>query len=214
MVVKNNYTTRKQIKYPKPSGQLAEFVGIFLGDGSFGGKYQIVISWNHKCEHDYARYIQRMVRNLFGVESKKRIRKQYGSAEIVISSSNLVDQIRKLTGIKAAKAKNSFKLPAWLSGNRRYRIGFLRGLFDSEGCIYRHKYYSNATPYSYAKIAVTNYCDKILSIFQEFLKSLGIDSVKYRNRIHIYSDKDTKRFFSLVGSNNSKNKIRFKKFSH
>ncbi len=210
----NNYSRRKQIRYPKPSELLAEFIGIFLGDGSFGGKYQIVISWNHKCEHDYAEYIQAMVRKLFGLESKIRIRKKYGSAEVVISSSNLVDYTRKLIGIKAGALKKSFKLPAWLSRNKRYKIGFSRGLFDSEGCIYRHKYYSNAKEYSYVKIAVTNYCDEILSVFQNFLKSLGIDSVKYRNRVHIYSDTDAKRFFSLIGSSNSKNRIRFKEYSH
>lgn len=213
-MVKNNYSRRKQIKHPNPSELLAEFIGIFLGDGSFGTKYQIVISWNHKCEQDYAKHIQEMVRKLFGLESRIRIRKEYGSAEIVISSSNLVDYIRELTGIKAGGAKNLFKLPAWLSRNKRYKTGFLRGLFDSEGCIYQHKYYSNAKAYSYVKIAVTNYCDEILSVFQDFLKSLKIDSIKYRNRIHVYSDKDTKRFFSLIGSNNGKNRIRFKEFSH
>jgi intein/homing endonuclease len=214
MAVKNNYSRRKQIKIPEPSEQLAEFIGIFLGDGSFGNNYQLVISWNHKCEHDYAKHVQRMVRSLFGIESKIRIRKKYGSAEIVISSSNLVDHVRKLTGIKLGGAKKSFKLPAWLSRNKKYRVGFLRGLFDSEGCVYRHKYYSNAKPYSYVKIAVTNYCDEILSVFQEFLRSAGINSVKYRNRVHIYSDADTRRFFSLIGTSNIKNRVRFIEFSH
>ncbi len=95
-MVKNNYSRRKKIKHPKPSELLAEFIGIFLGDGSFGTKYQIVISWNHKCEQDYAKHIQKMVRKLFGLESRIRIRKEYGSAEIVISSSNLVDCISGL----------------------------------------------------------------------------------------------------------------------
>lgn len=210
----NNYSTRKQIKCPKPSELLAEFLGIFLGDGSFGNRYQIFISWNHKCEEDYARYIQKIVRDLFGLESKIRIREKYGSAEVIISSSNLVDFVRRLLGLKAGKSKKLFKLPAWLSKNKRFKIGFSRGLFDSEGCVYCHQYHSNGKMYSYTKIAVTNYCDKILSVFHHYLKDLGINSVKYRNRVHIYSAPDTVRFFELIGSNNSKNKIRFKKFSN
>ena len=110
MAVKNNYSRRKKIKYRKPSEFLAEFIGIFLGDGSFWNKYQIVISWNHKCEQDYAKYIQKMVYDLFGLESRIRVREQYGSAEIVINSSNLVDYVRKLIGIKANEAKKLFKL--------------------------------------------------------------------------------------------------------
>jgi hypothetical protein len=213
-VQKNNYSRRKQIKYPKPSESLAEFIGIFLGDGSFSGKYQVVISWNHKCEHSYAIHIQEMVRKLFGIKSKIRVRKQYGSAEIVISSSNLVDYLRKLVCIRVGSSKRSFNLPAWLSRGRRYKIGFLRGLFDSEGCVYCHKYFSNKKEYSYTKIAVTNYCDKVLSVFKRYIKDLDIDAVKYRNRVHIYRESDAKKFFSLVGSNNLKNKIRFKKFSN
>lgn len=214
MVVKNDYSRRKQIKYPKPSELLAEFIGIFLGDGSFGSKYQIAISWNHRCERGYARHIQRMVRILFGLDSQIKIRKKYGSAEVIVNSSNLVDYLRELLGIKTGGAKRSFRLPIWVSKNKRYKIGFLRGLFDSEGCVYLHRYYSNAKNYSYAKIAVTNYCDSILSVFQRFLKSIDISSVKYRNRIHIYSAIDTKRFFSLVGSNNCKNNTRFRALSH
>lgn len=61
-------------------------------------------------------------------------------------------------------------------------------------------------------MAVTNYDNTILSIFQDFLSSLNIDSVRYGNRVHIYSESNAKKFFKLVGSNNSKNKIRFKKF--
>lgn len=193
---------------------LSEFIGIFLGDGSFGTRYQIMISWNHRCEQNYAKHIQDMVRKLFGLESKIRIRERFGSAEIIISSSNLVDHVRELIGIKTGCAKKSFKLPAWISRNRRCKIGFLRGLFDSEGCVYQHKYYSNHTLYKYIKIAVTNYCDKILSVFQDFLKDLGINAVKYGNRVHIYKEEDTKRFFKLIGSNNNKNIIRFRKFSN
>ena len=214
MAIKNNYSRRKHIKCPKPSELLAEFIGIFLGDGSFGNRYQILISWNHKCERDYAKYIQKIIHKLFGLESKIRIRKQYGSADVVISSSNLVDYMRKLTGIREGMAKKLFKLPAWLSKNERYKIGFSRGLFDSEGCVYQHKHYSNRKPYNYTKIAVTNYCDEILSLFQDFLKSLRIHTIKYRNRVHIYSDADTKKFFLRIGSNNRKNNIRFEEFSH
>ena len=213
MAIKKNYDRRKKIKHPKPSELLAEFVGMFLGDGSFTSKYQIAISWNHRCEEGYAGYIRKAIKDLFEVDSRIRIRKKYGSAEVIVDSSNLVDYLRKLTGIKAGESKKSFKLPAWLSKNKRYKIGFLRGLFDSEGCVYRHRYYSNGKAYSYVKIAVTNYCNRILSLFQHFLKSIEIDSVKYRNRIHIYNSVGVKRFFSLVGSNNNKNIKRFRELS-
>jgi len=187
---------------------------MFLGDGSFANKYQIAVSFNHRCEDDYAEYICKLVLRLFGLDSRIRVRKQYGSAEVVVNSVALVDYLRELVEIRGGGKKKDFRLPPWLMRGRRCKIGFVRGLFDSEGCVYKHTYYSNGKCYSYIKIAVTNYCGRILDAFQGALQSLGIESVRYQNRVHIYSAQDAKKFFRLIGSNNSKNKIRFRKFSH
>ena len=206
----NNYQRRKTIKIPDPSELLAEFIGIFLGDGSFRNKYQITISYNHRTEKGYAAYIRRIVYKLFGLRSNVRIRKKYGSAEAVVTSSNLVDYLRKETGLSYGNSRNQLILPGWISRNKKYKIGFIRGIFDSEGCVYGHMYRSGSKSYSYVKIAITNYCDKVLTAVYGFLADLKIHAVKYNNRVHIYSDLETRRFFKLIKSHNAKNKIRFK----
>ena len=121
----NNYQRRKTIKIPDPSELLAEFIGIFLGDGSFRNKYQITISYNHRTEKGYAAYIRRIVYKLFGLRSNVRIRKKYGSAEAVVTSSNLVDYLRKETGLSYGNSRNQLILPGWISRNKKYKIVFI-----------------------------------------------------------------------------------------
>ena len=110
----NNYKRRKKITYPRPSEKLAEFLGLFLGDGSFRNRYQITISYNHISEVPYSEYVEKLVLELFGLKSARRIRKKYGSAELVITSSNLVDFLRKTTVISEGTSKNKTILPEWL----------------------------------------------------------------------------------------------------
>lgn len=212
-MVKNNYNTRKPIRYPVPSEKLAEFIGIFLGDGSFRNKYQITISYNYRNEKGYAVYIKCLITNLFGLEARQQIREKYGSADLVITGSNLVDFLLNLLDVKSIREKNSFTLPKWVGDSDRYKIAFVRGLFDTEGCIYRHKYLSNKKVYSYLKIAITNYLAKILNLLNNLLQEIGFHPVTYRNRVYLYSQKEVNSFLALVGTNNDKNKIRLKRFA-
>lgn len=209
-MVKNNYKTRKQIKYPAASEELAEFIGIFLGDGSFRSKYQITISYNHRNENTYAVYIRNLIRNLFGLEAKQQIREKYGSADLVVAGSNIVDFLLNILNIKSVRQKNSFVLPKWIWKSDRYKIAFVRGLFDAEGCIYKHK--SNKKVYSYLKIAITNYLGKILDLLRKLLQEIGFHPVVYRNRVYLYSQKEVSLFLTLVGTNNDKNKARLQRF--
>ena len=206
-------TRRIPIKRPKPSEALAEFFGIFIGDGSFSNRYQISIAYNYKCEEGYARYVDGLIYGLFGIRARRRIRKRFGSAELIFTGSNLVEYIRMLTGIKEKLGKESCVFPKWLSASIKCKRGFIRGLFDSEGCVYRHSYLSHGKRYSYVKIAVTNYDDRILTVFQRYLRSLGIESVKYDKRIHIYDRDGVRKYFQAVGSNNNKNLKRYRKYS-
>ena len=200
----NNYKRRKKITYPRPSEKLAEFLGLFLGDGSFRNRYQITISYNHISEVPYSEYVEKLVLELFGLKSARRIRKKYGSAELVITSSNLVDFLRKTTAISEGTSKNKTILPEWLFRSKKCQIGFVRGFFDAEGCIYKHRYFSNNKRYAYIKIAITNYCAKLLATLSQCFNNLKIHYRNYNNRIHIYSQEDVRQFLNLIGTNNTK----------
>ncbi len=211
-MIRNNYLRRKSINLPLPSEKLAEFIGIFLGDGSFRNRYQIAISYNYKNEIEYAGYIENLIVDLFGLKTKRLVREKYGSADIIATSSNLVDFLSGALRLKGIKEKDKFILPKWIWKLDKYKMGFIRGLFDSEGCIYRHRYISNKKYYTYIKIAITNYLSKVLVLLKNLLWEKGLHPIIYHNRIHLYNQKEVNSFLELIGTNNNKNRLRFKKF--
>jgi len=211
-MIKNNYKTRKPIKYPLPSEKFAEFIGIFLGDGSFRSRYQITISYNYKNEGKYAEYLRNLIIELFGLDVAYLVREKHGSADLVITGSNLVDFLLHTLKLKDIREKNKFTLPQWIGKSNKYKIGFIRGMFDSEGCVYNHKYISNKKIYNYIKIAITNYLNKIIVLLNNFLKETGFHPIVYRNRVYLYAQKDVSSFLTLVGTNNDKNRVRLAKF--
>ncbi len=211
-MIRNNYSRRKSINLPLPSEKLAEFIGIFLGDGSFRNRYQVAISYNYKNEIEYAGYIENLIIDLFGLKTKRLIRKKYGSAEVIVASSNLVDFLLGILKLKDIKEKNKFILPKWVWKSDRYKIGFIRGLFDAEGCVYRHRYISNKKVYTYKKIAITNYSSRLLSLLKGLLFETGFHPAINHNRVHLYKQQEVNSFFGLIGTNNNKNRLRFEKF--
>ena len=75
---------------------------------------------------------------------------------------------------------------------------FLRGLFDTDGCIYRHSYQRNGILYQYPKIAFTSYSRIVRSQFFELLVQLQFNPKEYRNRVYLYSQQEALRFFERI----------------
>ena len=98
------------IHAPAPSGDLAEFCGIMLGDGHIGSG-QLWVSVNAQTDLPYVPYVQDLFEKLLsaiGLHSSNKVRDQVG-------------------------------IPGWIFGSREYRRRFIRGFFDTDGSIYRLK---------------------------------------------------------------------------
>lgn len=125
---KRGFIIRKEIIYPKHSLALAEFIGIMLGDGGLPGNHQIKVSFNVKTDSEYAFYICKLIRKLFLVNYHIHRRRKSNGADIVVSSSNLVDFLVR-QGLRAGhKVKNQIDVPAWINEKLEYQKVCLRGL--------------------------------------------------------------------------------------
>ena len=105
------FIIRKDIRYPVKSTELAEFIGIMLGDGGLPGNHQITISFNNKTDREFAIYIDGIIKRLFSVNYYIHKRKDSNGADIVVSSSNLVDFLQKQGLVKGNKVKNQIGIP-------------------------------------------------------------------------------------------------------
>ena len=212
---KVKFFLRKQIKYPPQSKNLAEFIVIMLGDGCVCSSYQISAAFNGQMDIEYARHIQRLVKNLFNISSKVQTRKKDWGAKIVVSATNLVNFLEKIGIKKGNKVKNQVEIPDWIFKKKEYQTGCLRGLFDTDGCVYKHSYKVGGKLYSYLKMSFRNYSIPLLKSIKQILENLDLHPVIDIKHQTVYINRATevKRYFLDIGTSNPRYLERFQRFS-
>lgn len=197
---------RKSINKPKKSRELAEFIGIMLGDGGFTSKNrQIHITLNNKDDKKYIKFVCDLIKKLFNRNPSVFDIKDVVASRISVSSMDLVNYLVKL-GLKTGnKIKLQVDIPDWIKNNKAYSISCVRGLVDTDGCVFNHQYRVNGKSYSYKKLVFTSYSQPIRRSVYNILKSIGIKSRMFSYRdVRIDGQKDVKMYFNLVGSSNPK----------
>ena len=206
--------SRKTIRYPAKSSLLAEFIGIMLGDGGVRSDYQITISFNGKKDRAYAAYIRKTAKKLFGISSTLYIRKEKGRADIVITGRNLVEFLQKMGIKKGNKVKNQVSIPKWIFERNEYQRACLRGLFDTDGCIYQHAYTVGGKRYRYVKMCFRNYSAPILVSLARILRHLGfcpkVD--KKHKSLYLHKPIEVSEYFSKIGTSNPRYRDKHSKF--
>ncbi len=209
---KVGFVIRKTINHPPKSVQLAEFFGIYLGDGGIRGSHQVTISYDYRKDAEYAEYIGAMIRRLFAIDYSICKRKKNNGADIVISSTHLVDFLIK-NGIRHGnKVTNQLEVPAWIESRLDYSIACLRGLVDTDGGLYRHEYVSGRKIYKYLKLCFTNHSKPILEFAIKTMKRLNIQAYLSNYHVSIYSKDCLKEYFLRVRSNNPKHLLKWSSY--
>lgn len=204
-----DFKIRKAIHYPDRSKELAEFIGIMLGDGGLSTKHQLTITYNRITDSKYAEFVCGLIKKLFSVDYHIRYRKDNNGADIIISSSNLVDCLLKQGLVSGNKVKKQVKVPEWIRMDFEYQIACLRGLLDTDGGLYLHQYYSNGKRYEYLKLCFTNRSKPLLYFVFNTLKSLKYKVFLNGDHVSIFSAEEVKRYFHEIGSHNFKHKNKF-----
>lgn len=201
---KLGFIIRKKINYPQKGINLAELFGVILGDGGLPGNHQLIISFNNKTDREYSLYLNSLLQRLFHVNGNILYRKGNNGADIVVSSSNLVDFLLREGLCSGNKVKNQVGIPAWIRRKPEYEKACLRGLMDTDGSFYCHKYISGGRKYKYLKLCFTNCSKPILKFVFDVLRDLDYQAYLDGNHVSIYSVGGIKRYFKEIGTNNQK----------
>jgi hypothetical protein len=204
---------RKEIIYPGESEYLAEFIGILLGDGGVT-KNQVRITFNRVTDTLYSKFIQNIIKKLFGISSSVIQKNSSKGDDVVVSARNLVEFLIK-KGVKiGSKIRNNVDVPAWILSKREYKIACIRGLIDTDGSFYCYNHKVNNKFYFNFAMCFTNYSKALLDSAYNILTSLGFTPTRSRRRIYLHKNIDIIRYFAIINSHNPKHVekyIRFKK---
>lgn len=194
----------KKIQLPKRSKKLAELCGILAGDGHVG-VYQTSMTTNSLTDVQHALYVQKLFEGLFKI-SASIIKKKSCNAVVVVISSKTVCQFLSSLGLTSGnKVHAQLDVPSWICKNKSFRKAFLRGLFDTDGCVYVDNHTVKGKLYRNIGIAFTNRSLPFLSFFKSTLELSGFHPTqKSRFIVFLRRESEILRYFEHVGSSNQK----------
>lgn len=200
------------IKRPRKSSDLAEFVGIILGDGHIALS-QVTITLNATDDALYAQYVVALTKKLFGVTPSITKRKNMNAVVISISRKKLVEFLLELGLSAGNKTTQQVDIPDWIKESQTFSKMSARGLIDTDGCVVNECHNINTKKYCYTRLAFTNASQPLLLSVFKILEGLDF-SPKMRNnkRVQIEKSEEIWRYFKVIGTSNPKHRARFKKF--
>lgn len=200
----------KIIKRPKNSESLAEFLGILIGDGHLS-YYQVSITTNSKTDKEHALFVKNTAEKLFNIEAKIKNKSKENTINVVISSRSAVKFLNKKGMPIGNKLTNGLSAPSWIVKNRLYQKAFLRGLFDTDGCIYIDTHRTKNKVYKHLGWTITSYSNKLIADILLILKNMGFSPTNRASQKSVYlrKQKEISRYFSEIGSSNPKHIKRY-----
>lgn len=199
-----NKSHRKAIKIPSESSSLAELIGIEFGDGGINNLWQVVISLNSEADKEYAEYVRSLIQNLFNIEVTVRKRPNRNTLVLICSSMNLVDYLVTKGAARGNKILQSIDMPKWIKGNQDYEKAFVRGLVDTDGCLFIHKHRVGKSIYRNLGFCFTSFSKKLTLSVAQALTKFGIKPhiTDSGRRIYLYSQKSVEKYLNIFGSSN------------
>jgi len=200
----------RPIKRPFFSQDLAEFVGIILGDGGIT-QYQVTITLHYKDDKEYGKFVVALIKKLFNVPVGACYCEKDSVVRFFVSRIKLVRFCVDKIGLKIGnKVKQRVDIPDWIKQSKLYSIACVRGLVDTDGCVFTHSYKVNGKLYKYKKICFTSYSSPLRQSVFNILKDNGLNSRFAQNRdVRVDSIADVKKYFRIFTSHNPKHLKRY-----
>lgn len=182
--------------YPalKKNGDLAELIGVILGDGhieSFPRSESLTIFCNTKNKGFIRRY-KNLMQKLFEKQPYEgKVGPNKGCTRIRIYQKNIS---RRLDLPIGDRRKVNFQIPEWIFKNKEYLKRYLRGLYEAEGSFCVHK------PTSTFKFLFSNRNESLRRNVFQGLRILGFHphesgyQVQISRKTEVYKIKDLIKF--------------------
>ncbi|MBR9692213.1 hypothetical protein GOV06_05515 [Candidatus Woesearchaeota archaeon] len=212
---------KSNIKLPtQMSEDLAELIGIILGDGNLHKKYNLItIVGSLEDIHYYKNRVIPLIKSLFNINPKLRKRNDRNAYYIDFYSKDVMDFLVKV-GLKR-EHKKSAGIPKIIKENDKLLIPLLRGLFDTDGCL---KFSKQTRDYNYYPRIRLCFQDSPLikdlkDVFKKINFNYGFNKDARFNTFYfeISGKSNLEKWMKLIGMNNPVHKSKYlfwKKFGY
>ncbi|MHA2248621.1 MAG: LAGLIDADG family homing endonuclease [Candidatus Hodarchaeales archaeon] len=180
----------------KKDENLAEMIGIILGDGNIDRKV-ILISF-HSEATEYIDKVSLLVKTVFKYDPKFHRRKKKNIIEIKIHSVVIVQSLLQL-GLKMGdKVKNQVAIPKWIKTNDTLFISCIRGLIDTDGYIGKYKKKNAKHTWFQYHVGFTNYSMNLINDFVEFCERFEIPYSHTQHKVIIGSKMGVSKILKIT----------------
>lgn len=205
---------RKEVILPKYSAKLAEFFGIMIGDGGINNLWQITISLNSIKDIKYGSYVFNLCNTLFNIFPAIRKRKSSNTLVISLASISIVDFLVSEGLSRGNKLKNGLDIPEWILNNKSYRKACVRGLVDTDGCVFIHTHRVKGKIYKNISLTFTSLSPKLIFRVTEILAEFGILAHidNKGENIYLYRIDAVVKYLKVFGTSNERISSVYKKW--
>ena len=194
----------KNIKSPILDEKLAEFIGVYLGDGTLT-KYFVRIFGDKRYDSHYFNYISDLVEEIFDIKPSIREIKNKNLIILEVSSKKFCDYLQEQFNFKlGSKIRNGQKIPREILNNQKLLFACLRGLIDTDGTISKDG--------STLCIRFTSHSPIIINQLVNINKKVNIFAFTNETGLGTRNASKIDEFFKLIGSSNLSNIIRYREF--
>ncbi len=202
-----NKSHRKRVLIPDYSVDLAEFFGIMIGDGGINNDWQANISLNSVSDSEYAIYIAALCEKLFRIRPTSFKTKNKNNLVLKLNSTSIVDFLVAKGLTRGNKLKAGLRIPQWILAESSYKIACVRGLVDTDGCLYIHKHKSKyGKTYINIGLNFSSYSPELISQVSDiFLENNIVPHINNKgNGIYLYKVSAIETYLETFSSSNDR----------
>ena len=177
-----------------------------IGDGGINNPWQVNITVNAVADLDYSKYIFQLGKNLFGIEPAVRKRKTTNALVISFASTSLVDFLVSKGLSRGNKLKNGLSIPEWILERRIYKKLCVRGLLDTDGCLFVHTHKVKGRLYKNIGLTFSSSSPELIFQVAAILEEFGImPHISKRGKdIYVYQAESVLRYLRVFGTSNTR----------
>jgi hypothetical protein len=189
--------------------KICEFIGAFIGDGftnKYGSSYLIQFTGDGRYDKDYyINNICKILKENFNIDSVLYSREN--TIRVSFYSKRLFEFLIKRLKFNPGKKVYTVKIPdEILNSNKKYITATLRGIFDTDSCIFFDKRASYKKPY--IRINLTSASHELIRQVYNLLNKFELNprmSNNYNKKvIQINGYINFKRFLKEIGFSNKR----------